>query len=305
MIWPDPPFWSPAQARAQIWRTLLGLVLISAIFTLIAIGLVLGFEQVTQIPRRIIARADQPLTALMLFAPFLGVHVAFLVVLPLLHRRSYRSLFGPALRLNRRHFALALGMVAVMGLGNLLLTLGEQLLWPAAPEITRITPLATWLAWLPVVAGLVLIQTLAEELIFRGYLLQQLRARFHTLWICAVLPSALFGLLHFSPATWGVNAYMYVLNTAVVGVILCLVTLRTGNLGAAAGLHFGNNMIALVLGVRGELDGLTLFGLEVTPDSGYMTWSFTAVTALSLALFLAWWRWMNRQHAIANPPFGA
>ncbi len=153
--------------------------------------------------------------------------------------------------------------------------------------------------------ALVLVQTLAEELIFRGYLLQQLRARFRSLWVCAVLPSALFGLLHFSPATWGVNAYMYVLNTTVVGVILCLVTLRTGNLGAAAGLHFGNNMIAFILGVRGELDGLTLFGLEVAPDSGYMTWSFTVVTALSLALFLAWWRWMNRQHAIANPPSGA
>ena len=297
-----PPFWQPAAARAQLWRSLLGLILVGAIFALIAVGLIVGLSEVLQIPRYQIARGDQPLTAMMVFLPFAGFHIAFLIVLPLLHRRGYRSLFGPALRLDARQFGWGVAAIALMGALGMAVTLAEQLFWPGAPEITQVSPWGRWLAWLPVMLIVVFLQSLAEELVFRGYLLQQLRARFRSIWICAVLPSALFGALHFDPDTWGVNAYMYVLNTTVVGVIACLVTLRTGNLGAAAGLHFANNMLSLGLGVKGELDGFTLFGLSTTPDSGYMTWSFAVVTTLSLGLFLAWWRWMNHQHPIANPP---
>nr|WP_275116165.1 CPBP family intramembrane glutamic endopeptidase [Aliiroseovarius subalbicans] len=151
---------------------------------------------------------------------------------------------------------------------------------------------------------LIFIQTLAEELVFRGYLLQQLRARFRSIWIWAVLPSFLFGALHFDPLTYGVNAYFYVLNTTVAGVLACLITIRTGNLGAAAGLHFANNMLVMIMGVAGELGGFTLLAMTVNPMSGYMTWSILSQTGLSLVIFALWWRWMNRQHAIANAPGG-
>jgi hypothetical protein len=296
----QPPFWQPALGRPQLWRTLLGLVLLGVVFALITFGLLFVAIKFLGLSRNQLAVADTPGAAAMIFLPFLGFHIGLALVLPLLHKRGYRSLFGPALRLNLRHFAYGMAAIVLLGLGGFAVTGLEQLLWPGAPEIVQVRPLGAWLIWLPVFIPLVLLQSLAEELVFRGYLLGQLRARFRSIWICAVLPSALFGVLHFAPGTWGLNAYMYVLNTTLVGVIACLVTLRTGNLGAAAGLHFANNMLALLLGVKGELEGATLFALVVTPESGYMTWSFAVVTGLSVVLFAAWWRWMNRNGFAAS-----
>ena len=296
----QPAFWQPALGRPQLWRTLLGLVLTGAVFALVGMGLVIGAVLVLGMSRQELAEAATPLSALMIFLPFLGFHIGLALVLPLLHKRNYLSLFGPSLRLNLRHFRYGMGAIGLLAVAGFVVTGLEQLLWPGAPEIVQVRPLGGWLLWLPIVIPVVFIQSLAEELVFRGYLLGQLRARFRSLWVCAVLPSALFGVLHFAPGTWGLNAYMYVLNTTLVGVIACLVTLRTGNLGAAAGLHFANNLLALGLGVKGELEGLTLFALVVTPDSGYMTWSFAVVTVLSIAIFLAWWRWMNLNGFDAN-----
>ena len=39
-------------------------------------------------------------------------------------------------------------------------------------------PLAAWAAWLPLVLPALLVQTAAEEIAFRGYLMQGLAARF-------------------------------------------------------------------------------------------------------------------------------
>ena len=69
-------------------------------------------------------------------------------------------------------------------------------------------------------------------------------------------PALIFGGLHFSPGTYGtVNALVYVLNAAVAGTLAAFITLRTGNLGASAGLHFGNNRF-LDLSIRIQSPGV-------------------------------------------------
>ena len=83
--------------------------------------------------------------------------------------------------------------------------------------------------------------------LFRGYLLQTISARGGNFIWAAFLPSVIFGCLHFDYATFGANAFAYVASTAVFGMILCAVTLRLGNIGAAFGLHFFNNLAALFI----------------------------------------------------------
>ncbi len=53
-----------------------------------------------------------------------------------------------------------------------------------------------------------LIQTGAEELVFRGYLQQQLAARFASPLIWMVLPALIFGAVHYDPATAGPNVWL-------------------------------------------------------------------------------------------------
>lgn len=120
-------------------------------------------------------------------------------------------------------------------------------------------------------AGLLMIQIGAEEILFRGYLLQTISARGGNFIWAAVLPSVIFGCLHFDYATFGANAFAYVASTAVFGMILCAVTLRLGNIGAAFGLHFFNNLAALfIYGLDDELGALTLFHLDLDPSPHWL-----------------------------------
>ena len=299
----QPPFWHPALLRAEIWRTLLGFVLIVAIFAGVAVGIFLGGSYLLHQDMRQLFDGATPAAAALFFLPFVGFHIALLIVLPLLHKRRYASLFGPYSRLNLRHFRFGLYVTGAMALVYAVAMFIEQVTLPEAlrPTLVQINPFGRWLMLLPLMMPVILLQTLAEELIFRGYLLQQLHARFRSVWIWAVLPSVLFGALHFDPVTYGTNAYFYVLNTSVAGILACLITIRTGNLGAAAGLHFANNMLVMIMGIVGELEGFTLFGMIVDQQSGYMTWSLLFQTGQSVVVFILWWRWMNRHRPIANP----
>ena len=87
----------------------------------------------------------------------------------------------------------------------------------------------------------------AEELLFRGYLTQALAARFRSPLAWALVPSLAFGALHWDGAAYGADAWLAVAAATAVGLALADVTARTGNLSAAIGLHFANNVAALLV----------------------------------------------------------
>lgn len=134
------------------------------------------------------------------------------------------------------------------------------------PNVGRSVPPATVLRWLPVMLPLLLVQIAAEELIFRGYLLQQLAARSRSPWVWMVAPSVLFGALHYSPAEFGPMALWPALWAMGFGCLAADLTARTGNLGAALALHFTNNLSSMILvGLYGQLDGLALYTIVINP----------------------------------------
>jgi len=301
----DPAFWTPAAARAQIWRTALGIVLTVVIWMATGLGLVWLAGRVSHLPPGMVMDTTRWVGAAMFFLTFAGLHLGLAVTLLLLHRRRYASLFGPAHRLDRGHFLY--GLLAMLALAAALYALMpvERLVLPESvpPEITRLRPFGEWLVGLAPALALILLQVSAEEAAFRGYLLQQLRARFRSPLVWAVLPALVFGALHFDARTYGlVNATAYVVNAATLGTLAAFVTMRTGNLGAAIGLHFGNNAMLTLFGVEGELSGFSLYGMAMDPASGYATYSMVTQTVAAVVLFIAWWRWMNRHRPIANPP---
>ncbi len=117
-----------------------------------------------------------------------------------------------------------------------------------------------WLKWMPLALPMLLLQTSAEEIFFRGYLLQQLAARFSSRWIWMVLPSVLFGLGHYDSAELGDNAWLAVADTAIIGIVAADMTARTGTLGPAMAFHFINNFFAMFLmSVEGSMSGLALY----------------------------------------------
>ena len=310
---PTPqPFWQPALKRAEIWRSLVGLFLIHVVFFAATFGIIVaGARLIGATPQGIVA-ANTPAKAMVFFATFLGYHLGLWLVTRYLHKRPYRSLFGALGRVNWRHFLF--GLLAAWALSALTSGLEATGLLPLPKadniETFQNMPFKVWIMFLAPALALIFIQIMAEELVFRGYLLQQLRARFSSVWLWAVLPSLIFGILHFDPGTFGVNAYFYVLHTTVVGIILALITLQTGNIGAAAGLHMANNAMLLLLGNAGSMDGLSLYLTTPQLDGPFVGTSIVMQT-ISMVVAFVIWRHMTRQKANAasidveelqNPP---
>ncbi len=274
---------APARNRAQLWRLCLGIVLIVVIYLLFlavifaTLYLFLG-NQAADIAQQT-ANASTPTGMFMLLASFAGAAIGPLIVVRLLHKRSPATLFGPrSVVLHDFAFAAA-GVIALNAVFLVILSI-----W--------VTPIANlnlglWLALLPLTLIGLLIQTGAEELVFRGYLQQQLAARFRSPLIWMLLPSLIFGSLHYDPATAGDNTWLVVAATALFALAAADLTRVTGSLGAAWGFHFANNLWAIVL--LAVDDGITGLALYVTPYSADDTDLLPRLIALDLlALGLIW-----------------
>jgi membrane protease YdiL (CAAX protease family) len=148
-------------------------------------------------------------------------------------------------------------------------------------------PFGDWIWLLPVSLPLILLQTSTEEFLFRGYLQSQLAARFSSPLVLMVLPSLLFGFLHYEPATYGPNALPLAAGAAVFGLVAADVTARAGNLGPALALHFLNNVVAMSFtSMEGHWDGLALFVLPFGPEN---VEALRATMPLEILLILCGW----------------
>lgn len=283
-----PPFAAyiaPARAFPQLWRLVLGLVLIAGVYFLWMalmgglLWLVSGPEGMA--PRlQTIGQGGDPVSLLLLLSTFAGMALGVWAAARLLHKRGWRSLFGrPPVVL--RDFVLGVGAMLVVGGGLGLLML------PFLPPLEPATPLRVWLMFLPLALLGIGLQTGAEELVFRGYLQQQLAVRSSSPLAWMLLPSLLFGMAHFAPAEMGANAWLVVAATGLFGLIAADLTARTGALGLAWGLHFANNCLAILLvSSMAGLDGLALFQL---PEGANHADTLRPLLLIDMALMGAVW----------------
>jgi uncharacterized protein len=251
-------FAAPVAAQRQpLWRPFLGALTVAALYLafLFALGIFLQQRYGTLLAAGIaqaMLSARSPGAALLLLYSFTGMALAVLATVRLIHGRSAITLFGQG-RTAVAHFLTATRAVLVVALVALVVALATER--PASG-----LGLSTFLLYLPAALLGILLQVTAEELVFRGYLLQELAARFRSPLIWAGLSSLLFGLGHYQPGAYGANAWPIVLWAVLFGLAAADLTARTGTIGAAIGLHFANNLAAfLFIGVRGDMDGLALW----------------------------------------------
>ena len=260
-----------ARARPELWRLLLGLGMIAG-FTLacnILFGGVLrgmgpaAFELVA-------AQGRTPASMLVLLASFgflaLGTALAALQ----LHGRGFASLIGPAGPVLRDFWKVARALILLSGALLLLPPWGgeEMALRP------NIAP-GLWALLLPLSLCALLIQVSAEEILFRGYLQQQLAARFAHPAVWMGVPSALFAFGHYLPAEAGDNAVIIALWSGVFGLLMADLTARAGNLGPAIAVHLVNNASSLlIISLPDTLSGLSLFTVpfSVSDPDAIRTW---------------------------------
>lgn len=258
---PHADFVAPARGAPQIWRLCLGLILAAALF--LAIGqLVFGtlFQIMEPETTQAILAEDQngQSAASMLILLFqlglLAVSAGLVVIM--VHKRSPATLIGDP--------GLALRQFIIVGIAMIMLT---ALVWILPPydhtaSLQRNMDFGRWLLLLPVALAAVLVQSGAEEVFFRGYIQQQLAARFNAPVMWMLAPAALFGIAHYMPQEAGSNAWTIVAWATMFGVLMADLTARAGTLGPAIAVHFVNNISALVLtSVPDQMSGLALYVL--------------------------------------------
>ena len=203
------------------------------------------------------------------------------LVVRLLHRRAMRSLLGPG-RPFLRQFTQGCVMLSLLTVVLFILPP-----WDMGESYVPNMALGDWLLLLPLSLLAVLVQSSAEEVLFRGYIQQQLAARFRSPLIWMVLPSALFGCLHYMPATAGENAFLVAIWAGIFGLLMADLTARSGTLGPAIALHFINNVSAiLIISLPDNLAGLALY---VAPFSLDNTELLRAWLPVDFMLMLVFW----------------
>lgn len=269
----------PARARAEIWRTVagvLGIALLSLIFALL--WLLPQSFLTDRFGPDYFSPEMSPAGLIWTLSTFICPTLALIVVLRLLHRRGVASLFGP-IGLMRAQFLRVLAVqVGVVVLAMVLPS-------PHGVEITRNLGFGTWLAWLPLAVVMLCIQIGIEELIFRGYLQSQLAARLRSPVIWIGVPAAIFAVLHLDP-TAGANRWPVIGVTFAFALAAGDLTARCGTLGPALAMHFVNNFTSLFLvGAAGPLQGMALYILPVDMSDPGLWPSFVAE---ALIILISW-----------------
>lgn len=264
-------FVAPARARAGLWRLAAGVVLAGAVW----VAAVLVLFRVA-LP----AGAGSRGVLLLYLASFAGLALGTAVAARVLHGRAPASLLGPG---GFRPRAFAMGVAAVAAIA-VVVTVASAIV---APPV-RQAGLGGWARVLPLALALVLVQTAAEELFFRGYLMQALAARFRSPLAWALVPALAFGALHWDGGAYGRDAWLAVVAASAVGLAFADVTAVTGNLSAAIGLHFANNVVALlVVAMPGETAALALWVSPVDAGHPMRAW-LAADIATTLAAWGGW-----------------
>ena len=196
----------------------------------------------------------------------------------ILRRQNLCALVGPGPVL--RNFC-----IAVLAMVPIVLITFVLSLWFG--EVHPNLSLGMWLVWMLPALPLLLIQVSSEELIFRGYFLQELAVRFKSRWVWIIVPSIFFGFLHHDPIRMGSNALLIVIVTIFFSIIATDVTVRTGNLGAAIGLHFINNLQSMMLlSLDGTLNGLSFYVTDthVLDETSVRTMILSNLSFFAIAL---------------------
>lgn len=240
-------FIAPARRYPQVWRLALGIILIGVIYYAISMAMLIP-AMITGIISDDFILDTRP-SMILLCMTFIGAVLGVWAAIKLLHKRKFDTLFGPWGAF-RKNFLTAAAIIFVLQSAWMLV---GAFVDGSSPNQS----LGSVLLFLPLVTILVLLQTGAEEFMFRSYLMQQLAARFKNPLIWFALPPIGFGLLHYDPDTYEGITWGVVIGITLTGLAWADLTRITGNIGAAWGWHFMNNFLLFnFLSLKNNMNGL-------------------------------------------------
>jgi uncharacterized protein len=262
--------------RYRWWKPLVELVLCLLLGLLLLITVVMPVEL-----------AVGPTTDGALGLATLGLSLAILLPAAFLAARitgrPWRTLLAVDGRLHWRWLGLCLAVALAQ------VVVQSSIEFAVAGLGYAVTPTrAGWVGWyrfLPlavVVVAAIVPQAAAEEVLFRGTLVQALGAWVRPSWFAILLSGVLFGLAHDLPLAGFAS-------TATFGIVAAWLTIRTGGLEAAIALHVLRNVSWFLLdAATGRSDRwVTEMYSDVTWGAASIDASFVVLYAVAVAIMHA------------------
>jgi membrane protease YdiL (CAAX protease family) len=263
----------PASARPALWRWIVGAIVIvllwqivgsiMTVFTVISAGLTLeeflpsgGFGATPVAPDR----AALILFAILLsFVPFfLGNLIAYRYIL----KASVARLFSQTGRFSLRRVMFGFSLWLLLGL------VGVFVIEIANPGVVQwvFDPVGA-LPYVLVALLLIPIQTTAEELFFRGWILQWSDNGRRRRSVLAAVNGVIFALPHLANPEVAGEDLIRIAGYVAVGYVWAWVTLRDQTMELAIGAHAANNIsAALLVGYVGSaIPSVSLWTMERIP----------------------------------------
>lgn len=173
---------------------------------------------------------------------FTGVWLMLWLSMKFLHKRPFKSLITPLQTINYQKILFSFGFWLLLSI------VFESILYAMHPESYTIR--FNWSSFIPLfLIGLFIlpIQTTAEELVFRGYLLQAIIHFYKAPWFALLITSILFGMIH--SANPEIQEYGFVpmqLYYISAGLFLGIITILDDGLELAIGIHAAINFFGAV-----------------------------------------------------------
>ncbi|MGW2050653.1 CPBP family intramembrane glutamic endopeptidase [Streptomyces sp. NPDC001858] len=177
-----------------------------------------------------------------------------------------------------------LGLCVLAAFPVLALSTGAMLLLPLDDG-----PPARWAGWevfgpaLAMLVVLVPLQAAAEEYVFRGWLTQAVGGFLRNPWWALVPQAVLFAAAHGWGTPWGFA------DLVVFALVAGWLTVRTGGLEAAIGLHAVSNLLAF------GVSAAVVDGLKTDDTAADAPWQVVVVDLVGIALYAAAVLWLARR----------
>lgn len=224
----------------------------------------------------------------LLLIPFALILSILLFSLTIIHKRSLISLFTTRSNFDWKRYGLSFAIWSVIMALLLFVNylIGAQLSWNYDAS-------AFW--WLLLISFLFLpLQTAAEDLFFRSFLLQGFQRTFGKVWLSVLLSGILFGLMHAGNPEiekLGNTVLLYYIGT---GVFLSLLTHMDDGMELGMGYHAANNIFASLI-VTNNWQAFQTDALLIDHSSPVFGWDSLLVLLvlqpLLLLLYSRIYRW--------------
>jgi len=233
------------------------------------------------------------LFALVSFIPlFVGTIVAYRFLLG----RPAKQLFavGVPFRMRRVWWGFFTWLLVMLGPSILLLAM-----FPSENGYEWNFDQAAFIPFAIVTILLIPVQTTAEEVFFRGWLMQWFSQRFSSIWILSALSGIAFALPHMANPEAVSQPVLAFVTYALVGFVLGWVTVRDRSLEIAIGAHAAHNLfLTLIAGYEGGT--LPAEALFVT-DSAELGVGNVVFTVALIPVFIVVSRWGHHKRPAQYP----